>query len=1010
MSTVTPADIERLKASGLFNAEWYRQTYKDVDLLNMDPAEHYLKYGFLMDRDPGPEISTVFYKNALSSVKVVSNPLETLESISKDTQQPAINGKAVLLAAYKEACFGSHRRAIALAQRHLPSGLHHTLHILKANEAIAHGAEAAWLANLNAYLAHFGASPITLKQTNGALLDRLSCDSLPEITGGPLVSVIMPVWNAEGTVQAAVCSILNQTWRNLELLIVDDCSEDGTWAVLQNIAVSDPRVRIRRNKVNVGPYVSKNLALQEAQGAWITGHDADDWAHPQRLANHLGAVQSADGAIDASLTYMIRMQTNGIFDSFGRINDFSPDGITRVSSISALFRRDVLQTRLGFWDSVRFAADSEMISRARAVLAERFRNLDQLGMICLSQPTGLTNHPELGIGMAGGGLSPTRTAFKAAWQAWHKTLVGGGNSKMPFPQTGSRPYHVPEIMAVPKASVAQNLKPSEVPVDKPRTLLRQNGGPFRILARGDCTSRRLVHLNPDLFPGGIEFVQSQKSPAIFFLDSLRGITATEDDLREISDVTSMAGTLPQFYLGQADRKILEMQDVDLIMIDSYADMNFELWEHKEAGWKLWIHPKHLRNPAEFYKMFHKLGRRTLEQSIADIKALVAILRMKSPNAPVLFLNQQVDYYPKLHQRMEYYDLGRQLANGVENAYFGGVVARHELELADIGSCGPGLTLHFQAQTYRRMIEYAFDQGLFEGVPQSDAPQRDLDFLPVKPVAKAELSSQSSPHRDFESLMARDNPDKTLYPIREVAFLMGDPDCSARCPSKGYLEKSLGRYVRLKGSSALLTWTPVTIALDTVTDYPTWEQKVKKKYDRVRMKSRSMRLGYSVKIFHPALFVGDWVDINRSADARSGGALRGSLLKTVEDLGGYPKEYRAPPTPPCSSHWSIAFGTFQPAPGHRQGDVIVDERLLAYIVLRRIGDLCLYTQIVGHDAHTHEGVVYHCHFNIVEWMMQPGNELMQGVKNLMYGGIGNGSAGLWQWKRTSGFSPTHLVEI
>ena len=54
MSTVTPADIERLKASGLFNAEWYRQTYKDVDLLNMDPAEHYVMFGKALGRQGKP--------------------------------------------------------------------------------------------------------------------------------------------------------------------------------------------------------------------------------------------------------------------------------------------------------------------------------------------------------------------------------------------------------------------------------------------------------------------------------------------------------------------------------------------------------------------------------------------------------------------------------------------------------------------------------------------------------------------------------------------------------------------------------------------------------------------------------------------------------------------------------------------------------------------------------------------------------------------------------------------
>ena len=84
--------------------------------------------------------------------------------------------------------------------------------------------------------------------------------------------VMMPAWNSEDTLEAAAMSILDQTWQNLELLIVDDASHDDTWAVMEILARRDERVRITRNKVNVGPYVSKNVALGHARGDWITGH------------------------------------------------------------------------------------------------------------------------------------------------------------------------------------------------------------------------------------------------------------------------------------------------------------------------------------------------------------------------------------------------------------------------------------------------------------------------------------------------------------------------------------------------------------------------------------------------------------------------------------------------------------------------------------------------------------------------------------------------------------------
>ena len=60
-----PASLERdtvrIRQSGYLNPDWYREAYRDVDILGVEPAEHYLKYGALMRRDPGPEFSTGFF-------------------------------------------------------------------------------------------------------------------------------------------------------------------------------------------------------------------------------------------------------------------------------------------------------------------------------------------------------------------------------------------------------------------------------------------------------------------------------------------------------------------------------------------------------------------------------------------------------------------------------------------------------------------------------------------------------------------------------------------------------------------------------------------------------------------------------------------------------------------------------------------------------------------------------------------------------------------------------------
>lgn len=452
--------VDLIRASRLFDAEWYAAQYLDVGILGMEAARHYQLYGSALGRDPGPELSTVFTRIAYG-MKPDQEPITSLARMEQAKgEAPLPNPKRILLAAHEVARRGDPARGIALAERHLPSELRYTASILRANAAIGRRDEAGWQRHLNAYLDHFGTAPIRL-QGSGTVFDRLATDPLPAVTGGPLVSVIMPAWNAEATVAKAAQSILDQTWRNLELLIVDDASTDGTWPVLQRLAATDDRVKIARNKVNVGPYVSKNIALSQARGEWITGHDADDWAHPQRLESHVTEVLSRPTPLRASHTYMARFTPDGAFNTFSGIGGFSPDGVTRVSSISTLFRAEFLKQQLGFWDSVRFGGDSEMISRARLLLGDEFSGLLQLGMLCLSSETSLTNHPEFGIALAGNGLSRTRADYKAAWTAAHSQLTRE-DLYMPFPITRS-PYAIHESHAVPMSAVNANLTGQGVP-------------------------------------------------------------------------------------------------------------------------------------------------------------------------------------------------------------------------------------------------------------------------------------------------------------------------------------------------------------------------------------------------------------------------------------------------------------------------------------------------------------------------------------------------------------------
>lgn len=89
-----------------------------------------------------------------------------------------------------------------------------------------------------------------------------------------MVSVIIPAYNRENTIERAVMSVLNQTYKDLELIVVDDCSKDNTVEVLKSI--EDDRLKIIELEKNSGACVARNVGIENAQGDYIAFQDSDD--------------------------------------------------------------------------------------------------------------------------------------------------------------------------------------------------------------------------------------------------------------------------------------------------------------------------------------------------------------------------------------------------------------------------------------------------------------------------------------------------------------------------------------------------------------------------------------------------------------------------------------------------------------------------------------------------------------------------------------------------------------
>lgn len=187
----------------------------------------------------------------------------------------------------------------------------------------------------------------------------------------PLVSVVLPVRNGGRLLAVAVSSMLDQTVRDLEVIIIDDHSTDGATG---HLGCADPRLRIVKNE-GKGLVDALNTGLRTAKAPWIARMDADDVAHPQRLASQLALAGARPelGIIGAR----VRLFTDsgsieGGYRAYEQwINSLTePDDIRREIYIespiphpTALIRQDVIR-RIGLYRDGNFPEDYELWLRA----------------------------------------------------------------------------------------------------------------------------------------------------------------------------------------------------------------------------------------------------------------------------------------------------------------------------------------------------------------------------------------------------------------------------------------------------------------------------------------------------------------------------------------------------------------------------------------------------------------------------------------------------------------------
>ena len=197
----------------------------------------------------------------------------------------------------------------------------------------------------------------------------------------PLVSVILPVFNGETYLAEAIESILTQTLSDLELIVIDDCSVDGTAAIIRDYANRDERVRLVRHDHNQGMPSARNSGIAVSRGEFIATMDCDDVSLPQRLEKQAAFLEANPdiGVVGIFVQNVAEDLSVRQIQSFPQQHAFMVmywilGGTTLYGGVY-MARRSALLAVGGYNESYKLAEDTELFSRL--CLETRVANLPE---------------------------------------------------------------------------------------------------------------------------------------------------------------------------------------------------------------------------------------------------------------------------------------------------------------------------------------------------------------------------------------------------------------------------------------------------------------------------------------------------------------------------------------------------------------------------------------------------------------------------------------------------------
>ncbi|MFB3916262.1 MAG: glycosyltransferase family 2 protein [Terriglobales bacterium] len=264
----------------------------------------------------------------------------------------------------------------------------------------------------------------------------------------PLVSVIMAVYNGERYLREAVDSILSQTFRDFEFIVINDGSSDATGAILSGY--SDSRLRILDNERNLGLVASLNKGLAAAQGKYIARQDADDISLPERLERQVATLESQrDLLIIGGGALIIDAEGHPLREVSVYYRDFEIKWTLLWGNpffhSASMFRAEAAKSLRGYSESEAYCVTEDYDFFSRLTFAGRAEIMRQVVIkwrdhahSISQQRSGLQREQALAVSRENLGRVLGRPLEDLEWCAWHKFHLSTPGETVVFGATESR--------------------------------------------------------------------------------------------------------------------------------------------------------------------------------------------------------------------------------------------------------------------------------------------------------------------------------------------------------------------------------------------------------------------------------------------------------------------------------------------------------------------------------------------------------------------------------------------